>query len=219
MGARATRQHRVVTVTGRASARRMTVAAVPVPDDIHLAVDGAGRPATEPHDRGVRVVFAYSVAEDRPATRGVATRPVARESLLEDERSGRFIVQVDAAEEHGDGVPITEQQPRRPGLIPFAPSGVRVLELSAANGIWGDIVGRLARSHSAWMLLEASAGGASCTVVIDPDPDGWRSRAIEALGRRPHPEIAVVDSLDSVPRVWRPAARHLLGPASGSTPR
>ncbi len=198
---------------------RVLVRRTAVPEEVHLAVDGAGRPVTEPYDRGVRVEFAYSVAEDRPVTRGVATRPVTRRSLLEDERSGRFIVQVDAAEEHGDGVPITEQQSRRPGLIPFAPPGVRVLELSAANGIWGDIVGRLARSHSAWMLLEASAGGASCTVVIDPDPEGWRSRAIEALGRRPHPEITVVDSLDSVPRVWRPAARHLLGPASGSTPR
>lgn len=189
----------------------MTVAAVPVPNDLHVAIEADGRPATEPWDRGVRVEFAYSVAEDRPVARGVATRPVTRRSLLEDERSGCFTVRVDAAEEHGDGVPITEQQPRRTGLLPFAPSGVRVIELSAANGIWGDIVGRLAQPRSAWMLLEAPAGGASCTVVIDPDPDQWRSRAIEALGRRPHPEIAVVDSLDAVPRVWRTAARHLLG--------
>lgn len=198
-------------VAWRASPRPVTVAAVPVPNDLHVAIEADGRPATEPWDRGVRVEFAYSVAEDRPATRGIATRPATRRSLLEDERSGRFIVQVDVAEGHGDGVPITEQQPRRPGLLPFAPSGVRVIELSAANGIWGDIVGRLAQPRSAWMLLEASAGGASCTVVIDPDPDGWRSRAIEALGRRPHPEIAVVDSLGAVPRVWRTAARHLLG--------
>lgn len=211
MGARAARRPRVVMVAWRASPRPVTVAAVPVPNDLHVAIEADGRPATEPWDRGVRVEFAYSVAEDRPATRGIATRPATRRSLLEDERSGRFIVQVDVAERHGDGVPITKQQPRRPGLLPFAPSGVRVLELSAANGIWGDIVGRLAQPHSAWMLLEAPAGGASCTVVIDPDPDGWRSRAIEALGRRPHPEIAVVDSLDAVPRVWRTAARHLLG--------
>lgn len=198
-------------VAWRASPRPVTVAAVPVPDDLHVAIEADGRPATEPWDREVCVEFAYSVAEDRPVARGVATRPVTRRSLLEDERSGRFTVRVDAAEEHGDGVPITEQQPRRTGLLPFAPSGVRVIELSAANGIWGDIVGRLAQPRSAWMLLEASAGGASCTVVIDPDPDQWRSRAIEALGRRPHPEIAVVDSLDAVPRVWRTAARHLLG--------
>lgn len=211
MGARAARRPRVVMVAWRASPRPVTVAAVPVPNDLHVAIEADGRPATEPWDRGVRVEFAYSVAEDRPATRGIATRPATRRSLLEDERSGRFIVQVDVAEGHGDGVPITEQQPRRPGLLPFAPSGVRVIELSAANGIWGDIVGRVAQPRSAWMLLEASAGGASCTVVIDPDPDGWRSRAIEALGRRPHPEIAVVDSLGAVPRVWRTAARRLLG--------
>ncbi|WP_148053896.1 MULTISPECIES: hypothetical protein [unclassified Curtobacterium] len=191
---------------------------MPVPNGLSLAIESDGRPATEPHDRGVRVEFAYSVAEDRPATRGVATRPVTRQSLLEDERSGRFVVQVDAAEGHGDGVPITEQHPRRPGLLPFAPSGVRVLELSAANGIWGDVVSRLARPHSAWMLLEASTGGASCTVVIDPDPDGWRRRAVEALGRRPHPEITVVDSLDAVPRAWRTATRNLLGPTLASTP-
>ncbi|WIE71845.1 hypothetical protein [Curtobacterium sp. MCJR17_020] len=191
---------------------------MPVPNDLYLAIESDDRPATEPHDRGVRVEFAYSVAENRPATRGVATRPVTRQSLLEDERSGRFVVQVDAAEGHGDGVPITEQRPWCPGLLPFAPSGVRVLELSAANGIWGDVVSRLARPHSAWMLLEASTGGASCTVVIDPDPDGWRRRAVEALGRRPHPEITVVDSLDAVPRAWRTAARNLLWPTLASTP-
>ncbi|EYT66141.1 hypothetical protein H489_0104475 [Curtobacterium flaccumfaciens UCD-AKU] len=205
-------------VTWRASTRQTTVWAVPVPNGLYLAIESDGRPATEPHDRDVRVESAYSVAEDRPATRGVATRPVTRQSLLDDERSGRFVVQVAAAEGHGDGVLITERQPRRPGLISFAPSGVRVLELSAANGIWGDVVSRLARPHSAWMLLEASTGGASCTVIIDPDPDGWRRRAVEALGRRPHPEITVVDSLDAVARAWRTAARNLLGPTLASTP-
>ncbi|WIE64595.1 hypothetical protein DEI99_015395 [Curtobacterium sp. MCLR17_036] len=188
---------------------------MPVPNDLYLAIESDGRRATEPHDRGLRVEFAYSVADDRPATRGVTTRQVTRQSLLEDERGGRFIVQVDVAEGHGDGVPITEQQPRRPGLVPLAPSGVRALELSAADGIWGDIVSKLARPHSAWRLFEASAGGSSCSVVIDTDPDGWRTRAVEALGRRPHPEIAVVDSPDAVARRWRRAARHLLGPTPG----
>ncbi|OII11237.1 hypothetical protein BIU97_04820 [Curtobacterium sp. MCBA15_009] len=204
-----------MTVTRLAPARRATITAVPVPDALHLAVDGAGRPATEPYDRGVGVEFAYSIAEDRPATRGVTTREVTRQSLLEDERGGRFIVQVDVAEGHGDGVPITAQQPRRPGLVPLAPSGVRALELSAADGIWGDIVSKLARPHSAWRLFEASTGGSSCSVVIDTDPDGWRTRAVEALGRRPHPEIAVVDSPDAVARRWRRAARHLLGSTPG----
>lgn len=63
--------------------------------------------------------------------------------------------------------------------------------------------------------LRSTSGGSSCSVVIDTDPDGWRTRAVETLGRRPHPEIAVVDSPDAVARRRRRAARHLLGPTPG----
>lgn len=193
-------------VAWRASPRPVTVAAAPVPNDLHLAIEADGRPATEPWERGVRVEFAYSVAEDRPVARGVATRLVTRRSLLEDERGGRFIVQVDVAEGHGDGVPITEQQPRRPGLLPFAPSGVRVTTGSGATSSAGWR-SRIRPGCSSRHLRAVRAAPSSSTRTRT---DGGAGRS-KPSGDVRAPEIAVVDSLDAVPRVWRTAARHLLG--------
>ncbi|MBT2501883.1 hypothetical protein [Curtobacterium sp. ISL-83] len=156
------------------------------------------------------MAFAYSVAADRPAARGTATRAVSLASLIEDERAGRYLVQVDVADGHGDGLPVLPHRARRVGLLPLAPSAVRCIELSAASGVWAAIVRRVSRPRAAWRLLEAGQDGAALDLVIDPEPAAWRARAAVELAVRPHPEVVVVDSIHAVPRVWRRAAIELL---------
>ncbi|WP_141399166.1 hypothetical protein [Curtobacterium sp. 'Ferrero'] len=187
-----------------------TLAATKVPNELHLAVDGAGQPVTVPFDRGRSSVFAYSVADDRPPARGTATQPVSREALVEDERSGRFAVQVDAAADHGDGLSVLHRPARRPGVLSIPPEHVRALPLSAAQGIWAEIVVRSSGPDSAWTLFTTGADARRLSLVLDPDPDAWCIRVVAALGPRPHPEVFVVNRPDALPRAWRRAARHLL---------
>ncbi len=182
---------------------------VAVPDTLHLAVDSSGERVTEPYDRGVMVEFAYSIAGDRPAGRGTSTRQVSRQSLIDDETSGRYIVQVDAAADRFEGLPVVGKPIRDHGLLPIPTRAVHALPITAIQGIWAEIVRDTARPQSAWRLFE-SASRPTLNLVIDRDPAEWRARATTALGQRPHPEITVVEDLDEVPRIWRNAARHLL---------
>jgi hypothetical protein len=191
-------------VTGR------TLPATAIPDRLHLAVDADGAPAKDPFDRDRSSVFAYSVADDRPPARGTATRPVSREALVEDEQSGRFAVQVDAAADHGDGLSVLDRPAPRPGVLSIAPEHVRALPLSAAQGIWAEIVVRSSRPESGWTLLTRGADVRRLHLVLDPDPDAWCAHAAAALGPRPRPEVFVVDRPDALPRAWRRAARRLL---------
>lgn len=187
-----------------------TLSATKVPNELHLAVDDDGQPVTVPFDRGRSSVFAYTLAVDRPHARGTATRPVSRESLVEDERSGRFAVQVDAAADHGDGLSVLDRPAPRPIVLSIPPKHVRALPLTAAHGIWGGIVARLSGQDSAWRLLTAGADAQRLHFVLNPDPDAWCARAVAALGSRPHPEVFVVDRPDALPPAWRRAARQLL---------
>lgn len=185
------------------------IPAVAVPDMLHLAVDANGVRVTEPYDRGVLVEFAYSVEDDRPAGRGTSTRQASRRSLVDDETSGRYIVQVDAAADRFEGLPVVDRPVRHHGLLPIPTRAVHALPITAIQGIWAEIVSEAARPQSAWRLFE-SASRPTLHLVIDRDPDEWRSRVTAALGPRPHPEITIVSDLGEVPRPWRKAARHLL---------
>ncbi|WP_141399164.1 hypothetical protein [Curtobacterium sp. 'Ferrero'] len=184
--------------------------ATPVPDELHLAVDTTGSPLTVPFDRGRSSVFAYSVADDRPASRGTTTRPVSRQSLVDDERRGSAAVQVDAADGHVEGLPVVDPKRRGHGLLSIPPEHVRALRLTAAAGIWAEITSRESGADSAWKLLTTGADARTLCVVLDPDPDAWCTRAAAALGPRPHPEVTVVDSPDALPLAWRHAGRALL---------
>lgn len=195
-----------------------TLPATAISDRLHLAVDADGAPAKDPFDRGRSSVFAYTLAEDRPPTRGTATRPVSREALVEDERSGRFAVEVDAAADHGDGLSVLDRPAPHPGVLSIPPEHVRALPLSAAQGIWAETVVRSSGPHSAWTLLTTGADARSLHLVLDPDPDTWCARAVAALGPRPHPEVFVVDRPDALPRAWRRAARQLLPEPSSLRP-
>lgn len=189
---------------------RRTLPATPVPDELHLAVDIDGRPVAVPFDRGRSSVFAYSVADDRPPGRGTTTRLVSRQSLVEDERSGRSAVQVDAADGHGDGLPIVDRRAPGRGLLSIPPEHVRALRLTAADGIWAEIAAQMSGPDSAWKLLTTGADARTLCVVLDPDPGAWCDRATAALGPRPHPEVSVVDTPDALPRAWRRAGDALL---------
>ncbi|WP_139195143.1 YrhB domain-containing protein [Curtobacterium sp. MCBA15_001] len=192
------------------TAARRTLHAVPVPDELHLAVDDRGHPATVPFDRGRSAVFAYTVPSDRPRDRGTTTRLARRRDLAADERSGRFAVQVDAAAGSGDGLRVTNDAGRARRFVPYATSAVRAIGLTGASGIWAQVVRRVSRPESAFMLLETGQFGDSVALVVDPDPESWVARAAAALGPRPHPEVVVVATLDSVPLLWRRAARSAL---------
>jgi len=177
---------------------------------LHLALDADGRPVAVPFDRGRSSVFAYSVADDRPPGRGTTTRHVPRQSLIDDERSGRSAVQVDAADGHGDGLPVVDPQVPGHGLLSIPPERVRARRLTSADGIWAEIVERVSGPDSAWKLLTMGTDARTLHVVLDPDPEAWCARATSALEPRPHPDVSVVDTLDTLPRAWRRAARQLL---------
>lgn len=161
-------------------------------------------------------MFAYTVPSDRPGDRGTATRPAWRRDLAADERSGRFAVQVDAAAGSGDGLRVTNDAGRARRFVPYATSAVRAVGLTGASGIWAQVVRQVSRPGSAFMLLETGQFGDSAALVVDADPESWVARAAAALGPRPHPEVIVVATLDSVPFLWRRAARSAL-PVSVTT--
>ena len=186
------------------------IAAVPVPDDLHLAIDDRGRPATVPYDRGVVVEFAYSIAGDRPPAVGTGSRRVSRQSLIEDERSGRAIVFVDVAADHWEGLPVAERPRARRGLLPIQSRAAHARRMSASSGIWAEVVLGVSVPNTAWELFTFTVTGPRLHLVIDPDPARRRTKILRALGDRPHPEITIVDSVDAVPRAWRNAARALL---------
>lgn len=190
----------------------MRLAAVPVPDDLHLAIDERGRPATVPYDRGVVVEFAYSIAGDRPPAVGTGSRPVSRQLLIEDERSGRAIVFVDVAADHWEGLPVAERPRARRGLLPIQSRAAHARRMSASSGIWAEVVLGVSVPNTAWELFTftVTVTGPRLYLVIDPDPARRRTEILRALGDRPHPEITIVDSVDAVPRAWRNAARALL---------
>lgn len=193
---------------------RRTLPARAVPDELHLAIDADGQPASEPFDRGRVSVFAYSIADERPPGRGTATRLVTRASLAEDERRGRFAVQVDAADGCADGLPVLGRPAPAHGLLSLPPEHLRALRLTATDGIWAELAARESGPDSARKLFATGSGARTLCVVLDPDPDAWCARATAALGPRPHPEVSVVDGPDAFPRAWRRAGR-ALPPAQG----
>ncbi|WP_288468241.1 YrhB domain-containing protein [uncultured Curtobacterium sp.] len=201
------------------TSRSSVLPAVPVPDELHLAVDDRGQPVRLPFDRGRSAVFAYAIAADRPADRGVATRVVRRKDLAADERSGRYAVQVDAASGSAEGLSVTERPGRQRQLLPYASSAIHASALTASRGIWAEAVVRVSAQDAAFELFAAAPSTHSLTLVIDPDPESWVTRAAVELGPRPHPEVLVVTSLDAVPPRWRRAARVTLAGRTAVTAR
>ncbi len=119
-------------------------------------------------------------------------------------------MQVDAADGHGDGLPVLDSPATRRGVLSIPPEHVRALRLTAADGIWAEVVERVSGPEPAWKLLTVGPDARMLCVVFAPDPDVWCDRATSALGPRPHPEVSVVDTPGALPRAWRRAAQQLL---------
>lgn len=181
------------------------IAARAIPDRLHLLVRTSGQPVSVPGDRGSVFEYAYTVESDRPATPDTRTTAVDRSQLEREEAGGSVWFVIDPGTTH-DGLMLRPPKRSKPHLIAVDAARARAHPLSGRAGLWGGIVADHAVSGSAWTVLDTTPYGPLLHLVIDEAPADRAARISHALGERPHPEIVVVDSVQSVPRVWRKAA-------------